>query len=570
MDESGQDQQRDVAEAEGKAGKQEKQEETAVADAQKKQYSLVVVDDEAAIRRGMCKFIDWAAMGFYVAADFEDGKETIEYLKEHPADVVLTDVEMAEVSGLQVAKFIFENMHDTKVVIISGYREFEYVRQALQYNAVDYILKPIRMDEMEKVFLKIYGQLEEEEEKRKGSQMKRQDFEEILPELQEQFWASVLLGGLHSRDNIIRKRELLHLDFSTRKPCAVVDVELQLDRDMTQKYYLEKHNRYNLVNNIFGGETGGLQFHPVYLSPRQLKVVVTVSKESPGICGRESFEAALKSQLERQAEEVQSLLLLQMTAELESIFGDFTELTEHYDSLQIHVQKKNAGEYTLNPEDYERLLQKYRLVMDTINSGDFEALDCLMGNIMFELRSLPLQEVKSLLVDLFSMLTQKFMKMSTELWREVKEILDYSAILNALDRESLKKVCSGVLRQMTDIVGRRQSEVSRNIMEKVKDYLKQHFSEDISLDMLAERYYLNSSYLCRLFKQYTGSCLTDYLIDLRMERAKELLLTGKYKVYEVSRQVGYRSDKYFFRVFKQYTGQSPSEFCRSQMDESRV
>lgn len=534
----------------------------------KKLYSLVVADDEAAIRRGMCKFIDWDSMGFQVVADFEDGKETIEYLKEYPVDVVLTDVAMAEVSGLQVAQYAFEQKPQTRVVIISGYREFEYVRQALQYHAVDYILKPIRMDEMEKVFTKIYRELSDEEAK-KGSQMKQQDFEEILPELQEQFWMSVLLGGLRNKENIIKKRELLHLDFSTRMPCAVVDVKLQLDEDLTQKYYLEKPNRYNLVNNIFGGENGGLRFYPVYLSPSQLKVVATASGRDR-LYTKEAFEEELRLQLEKKAEAVRSLLMLYMRAGIEKSFGDFTELLEYYDSLHVHLLKKGGEDYTLNPEDYERLLQKYRLMMDTINSGDFEALDCLMGNIMFELRSLPLQEVKSLLVDFFSMLMQKFMKMSTELWREVKEVLDYSAVLNAGNREEVRQVCSGALNRITDIVGKRQNEVSRNIMDKVTDYLRQHFQEDISLDMLAERYYLNSSYLCRLFKQHTGSCLTDYLIDLRMERAKELLLEGRYKVYEVSRMVGYKSDKYFFRVFRQYTGQSPSEFCRSRTDESRV
>ena len=99
------------------------------------------------------------------------------------------------------------------------------------------------------------------------------------------------------------------------------------------------------------------------------------------------------------------------------------------------------------------------------------------------------------------------------------------------------------------------------------EYLKSHYQEDISLDLLADRYYLNPSYLSRMFKQCLGTGLTDYLIELRMENAKKLLLTGKYKVYEISQKVGYKSDKYFFRVFKSYTGQSPLEFCRSNVEE---
>ncbi len=529
---------------------------------EKKLYSLVIVDDESVIRKGMCNYIDWANMGFQVTADFEDGKETIEYLQQNPTDVVLTDIEMAEVSGLAVAEYVFENNLPTKVVILSGYKEFEYAKRAIQYNVVDYILKPIHMDELEKIFKKIYGLFQEEEQKQQGDRLKKQDFEEILPELQEQFWMSILLGGLRSKDNIIEKRELLSLQFSTRTPCAVVNVKLQMDQDMTQKYFLQKNNRYNLLNNIFAGENQGLNYHPVYLSAEQLKVVVTTRQEME----QQQFEQRLQDQLSSKTEEVKTLLSLTMQTQTEKCFSNITELTDYYYSMQIHMQKNEKEEYTLNPEDYERLMQKYQLMMDTINAGDFEALDRLMGNIMFELRSLPLNEVKALLIDMFSMLMQKFLKMSPELWREVKEAVDYSQVLNTESRGELKNICSELLKKTVEIVGRKQSVVSRNIIDRVSDYMKQHYSEDISLDMLAERYYVNSSYLCRLFKQCTGTCLTDYLIELRMEKAKELLLTGKYKVYEVSQKVGYKSDKYFFRVFKQYTGQSPSEFCRSRTE----
>lgn len=111
-------------------------------------YQLVIVDDEYTIRTGMCNYIDWEAMGFSVAADFEDGKETIAYLEDHHTDVVLTDIEMAEVSGLELARYIKERQLPCKVIILSGYREFEYARKAIEYGVEHYILKPIRMDEL--------------------------------------------------------------------------------------------------------------------------------------------------------------------------------------------------------------------------------------------------------------------------------------------------------------------------------------------------------------------------------------------------------------------------------------
>ncbi|MHB8061028.1 MAG: response regulator, partial [Ruminiclostridium sp.] len=102
-------------------------------------YKIVVVDDEKTIRKGMCNYIAWNEMGFEVVADFEDGKETIQYISKHTVDVVLTDIEMAQVTGLELAKYIYENKLPIKIVIISGYKEFEYARKAVEYN-VEYYL----------------------------------------------------------------------------------------------------------------------------------------------------------------------------------------------------------------------------------------------------------------------------------------------------------------------------------------------------------------------------------------------------------------------------------------------
>ena len=132
--------------------------------------------------------------------------------------------------------------------------------------------------------------------------------------------------------------------------------------------------------------------------------------------------------------------------------------------------------------------------MDIINSGDVESLDSQIGNIMFEFRELPLIERKNVIIDMFSMLLQRYMKMNQELWIDVKEQVDYSLILNAPDKESLQKICSDLIHRIKRIVEEHQGEVSRNITEQIMEYLKSHYQEDISLDLLADRYYLNPSY----------------------------------------------------------------------------
>lgn len=530
----------------------------------RKLYKVVVADDENTIRRGICNFIDWKSMGFQIAADFEDGKELLDYVQSHEVDVVLTDICMAEIGGLDVARIISEKELEIKVVIISGYKEFEYARQALAYNVVNYILKPIQIEEIEKTFRQIYEQLQQEGMDKDQKKNLEADVKELLPELQEQFWLRVLLGGLRNRDNIIQKKEFLNLDFDADTPCAVAEIGMNLDEKVTKKYYVEKNSRYNLLNNIFSGSVEEMHYYPVYLSREQLKIVITSTKQ----ISKEQFVKQLKEHLSIRIREIEDLVSLKMDYKLEHSFLNFTEMADYYASMQIHMHRKSEREYDFSEGDQQRLLQKYQLLMDIINSGDMESLDSQIGNIMFEFRELPLLERKNVLIDMFSMLLQRFMRMNQELWMNVKEQVDYSAILSAPDKETLQKICSDQIHRIKRIVEEHQGEVSRNITEQIIEYLKEHYQEDISLDLLADRYYLNPSYLSRMFKQCVGVGLTDYLIEVRMENAKKLLLTGRYKVYEVSQKVGYKSDKYFFRVFKSYTGQSPLEFCRSKTEEA--
>lgn len=523
-------------------------------------YRLIVVDDEQAIRRGMCNYIDWNAMGFQVEADFEDGKETIEYLKDHPVDVVMTDIEMAEVSGLELARYVWENKLPVKIVILSGYREFEYARKAIKYNVENYLLKPIRMDELQEVFGKIKKQLDETKREREKQDNREREFKEFLPELQEQFWVSLLVGGFRHKEKIIQKKELLCLDFDMDTPCAIVNVTMEIGSDMSQMYFQQRDNRYNLLNNIFGTDDQRLSYHPVYLTSDILKVIVTTNE----IISLENFQEQLTGQLQKKQAEVSILLTLEMEASVEEVFPSVSDLAEHKYSLQMHVKEKNGGKIHLVQEDYDRLQQKYHLLMQTIDDSDFDALEGLVENLFFEFRNFPLEELKQFLVDMFSMLSRKFMKMSMELWQEVKVYMDYQQIMAVGDKKAVKQICLEMLGKINQIMKCHQNQVTRSVVDRAMQYMKEHYNEELSLEMLADQYYLNPTYFSRIFRQYTGETFTDYLLELRMTKAQGLLLLGKYKIYEVSQMVGYKSDKYFCRAFKQYTKLSPTEYCRNK------
>ena len=282
----------------------------------------------------------------------------------------------------------------------------------------------------------------------------------------------------------------------------------------------------------------------------------------------EKFQEMAWQQVEEKIEAADSLLKIKFQVYIEKVFPNIMAITEYQCILtERGTTKKKEGD-ELSAEELERLTEKYKILAGIINDGDYEELDYLIDNIFYEFRSIPIQQVQQLCVDMFSMLSRKMVCMGIDMWKVLNQKVSYQELMQIQDFRGLKEKTKALLKDVTASVEEKRNVSSKKIVEEAIQYMKKHYAEDISLEKIANRFFLNQTYFSRLFKQYTGSTFTDYLIELRMEKAKELLGQGKYKVYEVSQMIGYRSEKYFFRVFKQYTGCSPTEYYRGKkLDE---
>lgn len=518
-------------------------------------YKLIIVDDEKAIRKGIRDYFDWEQMGFEVAGLFEDGKEALAYIADHEVDVVLTDIEMAEVSGISLARSVWEHRLPVKVVIISGYKEFEYARQAIRYNVEHYLLKPISTDEIREVFGRVYQDLEREQQTRHN-----RDLSEILPELTEQFWITALAGGESGKEKVRRRLRLLNLPVTDTFPAAVIRLQISSgDHGALPPEHQEGEGLRNLVYNICGGEMEHSYNYPVFLSDREVKIVMAAREQvSPAV-----FREQLQQEINERCEMAERLLTIRLELEIEEIYSDIYQLSSYRGIFtQRHSDSGESGETVqLSAGEKERLGQKYKLIIETINDGRYEELNELIEAVFHECRDISDIKVKHLFVDMFSMVTGRLIKMGADI-HDVTGRISYQEILNAGDRAALKRIVTDGFAMIADKLRDRQNPGSKYLVEEAIRYMKSHYGDEISLEIMAGKVYLNQAYFSRIFKQYTGATFTDYLIELRMEKAKELLMTGSYRVYEVSTLVGYRSEKSFFRVFKQYTGQSPSEYYR--------
>ena len=188
-------------------------------------YKLIIADDERRIRQGLKNIVDWESLGFQVVDVFSDGQEIIESLEYLVPDVILTDIKMNHVSGLDVAKYVFEHQLPSKVVLVSGYQEFELALQGIGYGAEDYLLKPTDVDKLEETFRKIRAELDKMKERLQKSRADKERMEEMIPLLEERFFGDLVMGVVESEDYIRSCMGILYpqMDIENSK-CFIADI----------------------------------------------------------------------------------------------------------------------------------------------------------------------------------------------------------------------------------------------------------------------------------------------------------------------------------------------------------
>lgn len=188
----------------------------------KRSHSVIIIDDEAIIRDGLCDMVDWQHLGYEVVACFSDGRDAIAYLEDHQVDVVLTDIMMDDVGGIEVAKYAYEKKPDTRVVIVSGYRDFGFARDAIRFHAASYLLKPIDFDELNAVFSDLKREIIGSHRRRDGFSLRH-------------LLSDIVAGRVVTRRDLVDQIEALGLDFDVdATPAALVLIDSGTEKDRGQ------------------------------------------------------------------------------------------------------------------------------------------------------------------------------------------------------------------------------------------------------------------------------------------------------------------------------------------------
>ena len=523
-------------------------------------YKLIIADDERRIRQGLRNIVDWESLGFQVMDVFADGQEVIEYLEFAIPDVILTDIKMNRISGMEVARYVSEHRLPCKVVLISGYQEFELARQAVKYGVEDYLLKPTDVMNIEDTFGRIRERLDKLYEEHRKARSEKERMAEALPLLEERFFTDLIMGVADNDEYIRNCMGILYPDVAPECcRCLLADIYiLDYGRFMEEVWeYSYDQFEINLANflRIYQNE---YSFHIVYKADNLIEVMgiyVGASHKESGILKEGKKWPAL--------EEVS---VEQLLSELTASFHFQAEyfIRQICESI-FQIKRLDGGNIFWGEEEnretlFQRLKEQKSQVMSNVMVGNIVTAQKLFHNILGELKVLPMAQRNNMVIDILSTMHTVLEETNRKLADAMGSCFDYRAVLSITRQEELWEYMDRIFDWMKNAKEKQGYLSADSLISKAKEYIRDNIYRDISQEETANHLYISSSYLSRMFRKQTGENFLQYVTRVKMETAIELLKDPQYKTYQVCEKLGYKTPRYFSRLFRAHTGMNPSEY----------
>lgn len=534
-------------------------------------YKVLLVDDEALIREAISENIPWEELGFELTASCENGREAMERMEKAAPDLLLTDICMPYVDGIELARYVHEHYPDTKTVIISGYDEFEYAKQAVRYQVMEYILKPVTPSELMEVLLRAKESLDEVSAKTRTLKKLQGAYISNRPFLRGRFLNS-LLKGSEGPGGLEEKMEELEIAlpgpfFNT----AIVegdDLSPFLDQYRDVRDELALFAICNITQELIENRRRGVAFQNM-----EEKTVIIFCSDT-----REQMHWQMEEALKEIQTTIKELLLIETTIAVGQVVSDIRWLYQSYESAGETMEQKflKGGDCVLWQEPLEEPQTSVPIdvskwaarVVHGIKSGSEETIEICIREFAQEIRDsfvnrnrsiIYMQNLLLTVIGTANLIKEKEVIIVEEEKTFLNRIYDYEHLTDmAADVTAICVHISKLLGEQRDSYGKKQALMAL-------DYIKENYmNSEVNLNSVCSHLAISTSYFSTLFKSCTGETFIESLTKKRMEEAKKLLENTSMKTYEVAREVGFSDPHYFSIAFKKATGRTPTEYAREK------
>ena len=517
---------------------------------------VLLADDEMLVRVGIKSSIAWSDYGFELVGEASNGLDAWRLIEETEPDILITDIQMPKLDGLGLLAKIKESGRDIRTIILTCHSDFDYAKQAIHYGVKDYVLKlSMTPDELLAILLELKDELSQ-----RPAAASRPAAHVNSAELRQLFLYKLQSGALDGREALAEQLEALALP-------------LVLDRLVAMRLILETH--------AAAPAEKGLPLATENLCCNLLEEWL-----------RKSRNGALFS-----LDKAEFFLLINSPADLEQSAAEIQGLLKKYLNLSVSIGISAPH----GPDDAHLLWEEAEAALERRFFTGGGACTCYQAcahllsslppvydydterNLAELLSRADRAQVETLLFPLLSSICassgtkrrcmdrldevlatfshtakrfggtrQEFCREYHCQWEEELHALEFSSAIIPWFAKLIPDFC--------DYLTRCRNRQYRSEIVLIQDYIKQHYSEKITLDFAASYVFMSPSHFSKLFKKSTGKNFVDYLSEIRIEKAKRLLLESTLLIYQISEQVGYTSFNYFTKVFKKYTGLTPEEY----------
>lgn len=538
-------------------------------------YSLIIIDDNPRDRRGIRELIESERLDIEIIHEFEDAEEALSRLSGTKPDIVLTDIDMPGMDGIQMTKCLKRQWPDLKVVFMSCHNEFDFVKSAIDLDSYGYLLKPIHRKDLRQTLMKVltdYSAEQERQEEKRLLLAERAEhharLKEMRPMLQEQLLRDILYGAAYQEQEIAEN--LSYLQFPVRPPFAVQLALFNMPggrhnhegRSLDDQYF----HAFRIKNLIHAFDFPGVVLFPLQLSKSLLAVILFGQSHCGNegtlldcmIAMKEAVEAAAKSQIQAGVSIVSHTL-----SHLPDLFRQASEaLSSGYysDHSLVVLYEDIAGGETAPLGQPHQLAGIHAGLKQLLPQCGKEDLEQFVSRYLSLKARYSEHEVKSFLITVISLTQMVLLEYGVAADSLLDpRMLQYQGILHS---PSLKEVRSW----LADQLGHAASLIAQTRLDngelswRIKEIIKARYTEKLTSHDIAKLVNFSAVHSNFMFKRETGQTIFDYLTEFRMNKAKELLSEPNSKVYLVAEQVGYRNKSHFCLAFKKYTGMSPNEY----------
>lgn len=529
-------------------------------------YTTLIVDDEQLMRQYLGNNLSVICPYFSVTGIACDGLEALNLLKKQSFDLVITDIKMPEMDGINLSKYIFESKINTRVIIISGYNEFEYARMALKYGVSDYLLKPLSDSNINETLTKMKAILDTDST-RQNTLITSSTYENSSdPEVKSALLSAVLNGTRNSIQvlySIIQKRSIAFLHtYSAIMLFSIDDLYLLLydktpSENTTYKYKLNQCCK--TFCDLHGITTTCDDYgNTIILLSAETKEEVTASADF-------IYKEILHSYQEQDK--------IKVISSYGSMCSDMMGLTTSYSSALesltltlINVPSPISSSYFISQRSFLDEIKAIcdALYFDYISKNSNKTYSDLNLYIMLFHESININSILKFGTYLIRYLSRKCNinpEYTIAAFKELIYSLDKWINTKTMDKENTHELFLKTLKVLDhDEIFTIVPETTK-IIERAKEYICTHYQEQISLVHMADSLNVNPSYLSDLFHKNTGESYTRFLTRVRMEQSLLLLKSNpNEKIYKIAEKTGFVSAKYFNSVFKKFYGITPTEF----------